>query len=289
MARARRTEQPLALAFVDVDRLKVINDSHGHAAGDRMLLSVADTFRANLRSYDLIIRYGGDEFVCAMTGLTLPTRPSGSPLVNPILAEAPEHGSVTVGLAELRPEDSAEDLVARADAGSTASARSPTPDSYSSCAGRLAGPPAEAPTGDRAGVDAQQAGLGSGRPGRQLEGLEVLRLQVEGVGDVVARPLDDDAPSAAAGGVEPVDLEGHPRQGGAGEHGAADVGADHDAAAVTDVVHREHERLAVGDDARPARPRWRPTGPGTPLRSGSAARSSRSPCRCPPRSPVGRG
>ncbi len=43
-------------------------------------------------------------------------RPSGFAVVNPILAEAPEHGSVTVGLAELRSEDSAEDLVARADA-----------------------------------------------------------------------------------------------------------------------------------------------------------------------------
>ena len=116
MARAKRTDQPLALAFVDVDRLKGINDSRGHAAGDRMLLSVADTFRAKLRSYDLIIRYGGDEFVCAMSGLTMAAASERFALVNALLAEAPEHGSVTVGLAELRPDDSAEDLVGRADA-----------------------------------------------------------------------------------------------------------------------------------------------------------------------------
>ena len=116
MARARRDDQPLALAFVDVDRLKDINDSRGHAAGDRMLLSVADTFRANLRSYDLIIRYGGDEFVCAMSGLSIADASERLALVNALLAEAPEHGSVTVGLAELRPDDSAEDLVGRADA-----------------------------------------------------------------------------------------------------------------------------------------------------------------------------
>jgi GGDEF domain-containing protein len=108
MARAKRTNQPLVLAFVDVDRLKAINDSRGHAAGDRMLLEVADTLKAKLRSYDLIMRYGGDEFVCAISGLDM--------LVEAALAQAPEHGSVTVGLAELQADASPEDLVARADA-----------------------------------------------------------------------------------------------------------------------------------------------------------------------------
>jgi diguanylate cyclase (GGDEF)-like protein len=116
MARARRREQPLVLAFVDVDRLKAINDSLGHAAGDRMLIEVANTLRAKLRAYDLILRYGGDEFVCAISGLNIVDARKRLALVNAALAEAPAHGSVTVGLAELRPDDSADDLVARADA-----------------------------------------------------------------------------------------------------------------------------------------------------------------------------
>lgn len=116
IARARRSEQPLVLAFVDVDRLKALNDCRGHAAGDRMLLEVADTFRAEFRSHDLIIRYGGDEFVCAISGMTTAAATDRVALVNAALAEAPEHGSVTVGLAELHPHDSPEDLVARADA-----------------------------------------------------------------------------------------------------------------------------------------------------------------------------
>jgi diguanylate cyclase (GGDEF)-like protein len=116
IARARREEKPLVLAFVDVDRLKTINDSRGHAAGDRMLLEVADTLAAKLRSYDLIMRYGGDEFVCALVGLNMADATKRLALVNAALAEAPEHGSVTVGLAELRPDDSPEDLVTRADA-----------------------------------------------------------------------------------------------------------------------------------------------------------------------------
>jgi len=116
IARARRTEQSLVLAFVDVDGLKDVNDSRGHAAGDRMLLEVAKTLSAQLRSYDLIIRFGGDEFVCAMARLTMAEAAKRFALVNAVLAEAPERGSITIGLAELQPDDSPEDLLARADA-----------------------------------------------------------------------------------------------------------------------------------------------------------------------------
>jgi len=116
LATARRTEQPLVLAFVDVDHLKSTNDLGGHAAGDRMLLEVANTLRAKLRSHDLIIRYGGDEFVCAIAGLSIDDAAARFVLVNAALAAGPEHGSVTVGLASLRPDDSPEDLVVRADA-----------------------------------------------------------------------------------------------------------------------------------------------------------------------------
>jgi diguanylate cyclase (GGDEF)-like protein len=116
IARTRRTTQPLVLAFVDVDGLKAINDSKGHAAGDRMLLEVANMFRAQLRSHDLIIRYGGDEFVCAISGLNLADAATRLAGVHKALAEAPEHGSVTIGLAELREDESPADLVARADA-----------------------------------------------------------------------------------------------------------------------------------------------------------------------------
>jgi diguanylate cyclase (GGDEF)-like protein len=114
MARARRTRQPLVLAFVDVDRLKAIRDARGHAAGDRLLVEVANALRAELRSYDLIVRYGDDEFVCAISGLTSAGATTRVACINAALAETPGHGSITVGLAELQPDDSPEDLVARA-------------------------------------------------------------------------------------------------------------------------------------------------------------------------------
>jgi diguanylate cyclase (GGDEF)-like protein len=115
IARAHREDKPLVLGFIDVDRLKATNDEHGHAAGDRMLVEVARTLVENLRSYDLIIRYGGDEFVCAISGLTMDEAEKRLSLVNIALAEGPVHGSVTIGLAELRPDDAAEDLLERAD------------------------------------------------------------------------------------------------------------------------------------------------------------------------------
>jgi len=115
IARARRTEQPLALAYVDVDHLKATNDARGHAGGDRLLVAVANTIRAKLRPYDLIIRYGGDEFVCVVSGMCLTEVTARFSLVNAALAEGQECGSVTIGLAELLPDDASGDLIARAD------------------------------------------------------------------------------------------------------------------------------------------------------------------------------
>ena len=116
IARARRLQQTFVLAFVDIDQLKSINDSRGHAAGDRMLVNVIKTIRAKLRPYDLITRYGGDEFICTMSDLDAAEAMKRFTLVNATLAESTEHGSVTVGLAGLQPGDSLKDLVARADA-----------------------------------------------------------------------------------------------------------------------------------------------------------------------------
>lgn len=116
IARALRTKEPLALAFVDVDDLKTINDSHGHGAGDRALREVADTLRATLRSYDRVIRYGGDEFVCLLPGLDIAHATKRFALVNAALAKAPERTSITVGLAQLEPGDTIAQLIARADA-----------------------------------------------------------------------------------------------------------------------------------------------------------------------------
>jgi diguanylate cyclase (GGDEF)-like protein len=61
--RAGRYDRPLAVAFVDIDQFKNVNDTYGHEAGDVVLQGVAATLRANLRSADTLGRYGGEEFM----------------------------------------------------------------------------------------------------------------------------------------------------------------------------------------------------------------------------------
>jgi diguanylate cyclase (GGDEF)-like protein len=63
-----RNQQPAALAFIDLDRFKPINDQFGHAEGDLALVAFAEVMQASFRATDLFARLGGDEFVVLLTG-----------------------------------------------------------------------------------------------------------------------------------------------------------------------------------------------------------------------------
>ena len=65
--RASRYGRPLSVAFVDIDHFKAVNDTYGHAVGDIVLRGVAQAIAANLRTSDMIGRYGGEEFMLILT------------------------------------------------------------------------------------------------------------------------------------------------------------------------------------------------------------------------------
>src|SRR3954452_15082678 len=69
--RASRYERPLCVAFFDIDHFNAVNDTYGHASGDIVLRGVAQTVAENLRTSDLIGRYGGEEFMLILTETTV--------------------------------------------------------------------------------------------------------------------------------------------------------------------------------------------------------------------------
>jgi diguanylate cyclase (GGDEF)-like protein len=114
--RARRTGSQLTLAFVDVDELQQLNDTQGLGAGDMLLRLVVDTLRANLRPHDVILRYGGDEFLCAMPNVSASEARTCLLKSDHALVAGNAGHSISFGLAQAQPSETLETLVGRAHA-----------------------------------------------------------------------------------------------------------------------------------------------------------------------------
>ena len=113
--RCRRTGRPLTVAYIDAVGLKHLNDTQGHTAGDEMLRRVVAQINEQLRSYDLIIRLGGDEFLCSITDATLfDTQARFRAIASAIRAQNPSD-QIHTGFAQLTAEQTAAQLIAQAD------------------------------------------------------------------------------------------------------------------------------------------------------------------------------
>ena len=115
MDRTARSGEALVVAFVDVDGLKTVNDELGHGTGDELLRETVGAIKERLRSYDVITRVGGDEFVCSLSAQDMAGARNRFADISDRLAEGPTCGSFTVGLVERQKGDSVDELVRRAD------------------------------------------------------------------------------------------------------------------------------------------------------------------------------
>ncbi|MET0761882.1 MAG: GGDEF domain-containing protein [Thermoleophilaceae bacterium] len=115
MARATRFGETLVLMFVDVDGLKATNDDRGHLAGDSVLRATARCLTEGLRAYDVVMRFGGDEFVCTLSDQDTEGARTRFAHIATRLAEVAEGQTITVGFAEQRPQDTIDTLIGRAD------------------------------------------------------------------------------------------------------------------------------------------------------------------------------
>ena len=123
MERCRRLQEKFALLLIDMDYFKVINDTHGHPAGDRVLVEVAHRFDKHTREGDTVARVGGDEFIFLLTSIQDRKEVQGFmeqirfALRDPIQSEE-THPRVTVSIgAAIYPDDGEElkTLMTRAD------------------------------------------------------------------------------------------------------------------------------------------------------------------------------
>lgn len=122
LARARRAVTPVGIILADVDHFKEINDELGHQAGDLVLQELARRFSRNLREYDGVGRYGGEEFLLVIPGCDLPTTVRRADEIRRLIAREPFFSSTTalsvyvsMGVAAAGASETVEALLHRAD------------------------------------------------------------------------------------------------------------------------------------------------------------------------------
>ena len=119
LAEARRYGPPLSLLMIDIDHFKEINDTHGHQAGDQVLIELCGRISGNLRSSDVFARWGGEEFVILMRNCTIGDAAPLADKIRSLVAHTPFGGlgsvTVSIGAAELRAEDDLASWMRRAD------------------------------------------------------------------------------------------------------------------------------------------------------------------------------
>ena len=123
LAAAAEQGAPLSVAMVDVDHFKDINDQYGHDAGDRVLVVVAERLRGAIRSHDMLVRYGGEEFLVLLPATDLAIANEVAERMRAKMQENPIHAGdarvdirISVGVATHADDENPDELIRRADA-----------------------------------------------------------------------------------------------------------------------------------------------------------------------------
>ncbi len=124
LLRTSRSGQTLSVMMIDVDHFKELNDQFGHLCGDRILTALGHLFSDHVRPNELIARYGGDEFILILPGVTAEKARELGRRLQKEIARAPhiEMGpiavplpTISIGVAEAGPEEAMESIISRAD------------------------------------------------------------------------------------------------------------------------------------------------------------------------------
>lgn len=117
--RAKRLRTPFSVVMLDIDHFKQINDTHGHEAGDRVLVMVAETIQSRLRGLDTLGRWGGEEFLIVLPGTTVQGAAELSNICRELLAQERLEGIGTItasfGVAQFSPHETVRELLHRVD------------------------------------------------------------------------------------------------------------------------------------------------------------------------------
>lgn len=120
LARAARYRLSLSVVLVDIDHFKRVNDTHGHLVGDDVLVRFAGLLRESIRGVDKVGRWGGEEFLIVLPGTDLPQALRVAEKLRLSIAAGSfpvvDRQTASFGVTSLRPEDSLETMLGRADA-----------------------------------------------------------------------------------------------------------------------------------------------------------------------------
>ncbi len=119
ISRCKRYEHPLGLIILDIDSFKMVNDTYGHQIGDKVLIELSTILKQHIRSTDLSVRWGGEEFVI----VCLETSLEGTLILAENLREVVEsynfssigNKTISLGISEYKKEDTPDSLIKRAD------------------------------------------------------------------------------------------------------------------------------------------------------------------------------